>query len=267
MPSPHEKLAESLAALQSLQKAGRRVVQSRELSRVHRERLLANGFLQEVMKGWLISSSPGARAGDSTPWYASFWEFCGRYCNGRFGDDWHLSPEQSLLLFAENTVIPKQVVVYSPRGTNHNIELPFATSLYDLKQSTMPSASDVVVKDGLRLLSPSAALVRVPESLFARQPIETQIALTSMRDASDVLRLLLTGGNSVKAGAIAGALRRIGRPELADEVVKAMKSAGYDVRESDPFEAAQTFATVPQAVSPIETRVQAMWQSLRDVAR
>ena len=105
----------------------------------------------------------------------------------------------------------------------------------------------------------------MPESLFARQPIETQVALTSMRDASDLLRFLLTGGNSVKAGALAGALRRIGRPELADEVVKAMKSAGYDVRESDPFEAAQTFATVPQAVSPIVTRVQAMWQSLRDV--
>jgi hypothetical protein len=30
------------------------VIQSKELSRVHRERLLTNGFLQEVMKGWLI---------------------------------------------------------------------------------------------------------------------------------------------------------------------------------------------------------------------
>ena len=39
-----------------------------------------NGFLQEVIKGWLISSNPGAREGDSTPWYASFWEFCARYC-------------------------------------------------------------------------------------------------------------------------------------------------------------------------------------------
>jgi hypothetical protein len=265
MPTPHEKLAESLTALRALQQRGRRVIQSRELSRVHRERLLANGFLQEVMKGWLISSSPGARAGDSTPWYASFWEFCARYGGERFGDDWHLSPEQSLLLFAENTVIPRQVVVYSPRGTNHNIELPFGTSLYDLKQSTMPAASDVVVKDGLRLFSPAAALVKVPESFFGRQSIETHVGLTSLRDASDLLRLLLTGGNSVKAGTIAGALRRIGRPELADEVVKAMKSAGYDVRESDPFEAAQTFATAAKGISPIVVRIQAMWKSMRDV--
>ena len=265
MPTPHEKLAESLTALQALQKGGRRVIQSNELSRAHRERLLTNGFLQEVMKGWLISSSPGARAGDSTPWYASFWEFCARYCSQRFDDEWHLSPEQSLLLLAENTVIPRQVVVYSPKGTNHNIELLFGTSLYDLKQAEMPSPSDVIVKNGLRLFSPSAALAKVPESFFSRQSIEAQLALGGLRDASDLLRVLLTGGNSVKAGVIAGALRRIGRPELADEIVKAMKAAGYDARENDPFEPAQTFGILPVAVSPIVARMQAMWRSMRDV--
>ena len=116
MPKANEKLAESLAALQELQKGGRRVFRSRELSRTHRERLLRNGFLREVMKGWLMSSSPSAREGDSTPWYASFWEFCASYCQDRFDDAWHLSPEQSVLLHAQNTVIPTQVVVYSPKG-------------------------------------------------------------------------------------------------------------------------------------------------------
>src|SRR5712692_1645440 len=131
MAAPNEKLAESLGVLKALQEGGRRVFRSDDLSRVHRERLVENGFLQEVMKGWLISSSPGARAGDSTPWYASFWEFCGRYCNERFGDAWHPSPEQSLLLHAENTVIPTQVVIYTPRGTNNVVNLLFGTSLYD----------------------------------------------------------------------------------------------------------------------------------------
>jgi hypothetical protein len=88
-------------------------------------------------------------------------------------------------LFAENNVIPKQVVVYCLKGTNHSIELPFGTSLYDLKQAAMPNASDVTVKDGLRLFSPSSALVKVPESFFRRHPIETQVVLTSLRDASD----------------------------------------------------------------------------------
>ena len=265
MPAPHEKLAESLTALQALQEGGRRVIQSDELSRVHRERLLENGFVQEVMKGWLISSSPGARAGDSTPWYASFWEFCARYCDRRFGDAWHLSPEQSLLLLAENTVIPKQVVVYSPKGTNHNLDLLFGTSLYDLK-SDIPDLTALTERNGLRLFSPPATLVRMPESSFGRQPIETQVVLAGLRDASDLLRILLAGGNSVKAGVLAGALRRIGRPELADEILKVMSAAGYDVRESDPFEAAQAFSALPPAVTPIVGRMRTMWKSMRNVA-
>jgi hypothetical protein len=68
MPKPNEKLAESLTVLKQLQKGGRRVFRSQELSRTHRERLLSNGFLRNVMKGWVMSSSPSARAGDSTPW-------------------------------------------------------------------------------------------------------------------------------------------------------------------------------------------------------
>jgi hypothetical protein len=97
MPSPNEKLAESLSILGEVQAGGRRVFRSRDLSRTHRERLLRNGFLKEVVKGWLISWSPSAKDGESTPWYASFWEFCVRYCHGRFGAAWHLSPEQSVL--------------------------------------------------------------------------------------------------------------------------------------------------------------------------
>src|ERR1039458_9041845 len=167
MATPNEKLAASLTALRDLQKAGRRVFQSQELSRTDRERLRQNGFVQEVMKGWLISSSPGARAGDSTPWYASFWEFCARYCGERFGDQWYLSPEQSLLLHAENTVIPAQVIIHTPKGTNNRVSLPFSTSLYDLKQPQLPPAPDLTVRDGLRLFSPAqAALIRVSEAFF-----------------------------------------------------------------------------------------------------
>ena len=265
MPKPNEKLAESLAALHKLQDGGRRIFRSRELTRTHRERLLRNGFLREVMKGWLMSSSPHARAGDSTPWYASFWEFCASYCQDRFDDAWHLSPEQSLLLHAQNTVIPTQVVVYSPKGTNHMMNLLFGTSLYDLKQAEMPPAADVSVRDGLRLFSPAVALVKAPEAFFTRNPIETQLVMAGIRDASDVLHHLLNGGRSAKAGQIAGAFRRIGRPRIADEIVKTMKSAGYDVRENDPFVPQQAVSVMPAATAPIVGRMQAMWQSMRGV--
>lgn len=262
MATPNEKLAESLDHLKALQDSGRRVFRSDELSRVHRERLLENGFLQNVMKGWVISSGPGARKGDSTPWYASFWEFCSRYCNERFGEDWHLSPEQSLALQGEKTVIPQQVVINSPKGTNNKIDLLFGTSLYDLR-AEMPAAADLVTRDGLRVFSAPASLVRIPETFFARNPVETQVVLASLTDASDVLRLLLNGGHSAKAGYIAGAFRQTGRAAMADEILSAMKSAGYDVRESNPFEAGQVFATPRPAAAPVVGRVQMLWESMR----
>src|SRR5437660_10846672 len=138
MPSPNEKLAESLDELKALQEGNRRVFRSDDLSRVHRERLVENGFLQEVMKGWLISSSPDAQAGESIPWHASFWEFCSRYSDERFAAQWHLSPEQSLFLHGERTVIPDQLVVHSHTDSDNDSEHLFGTTLYALKLAQMP---------------------------------------------------------------------------------------------------------------------------------
>src|SRR5690349_7996184 len=137
------------------------------------------------MKGWLISSSPDVRDGDSTSWYTSFWEFCARYAAERFDDEWHLSPELSLLLHAENTVIPSQVILHSPRGTNHKIPLLFGTSLYDLKLPQMPSPADLMVRDGLRIFTASAAMARVPEGFFRRYPIDSQVVLASIQEPAD----------------------------------------------------------------------------------
>jgi len=145
------------------------------------------------------------------------------------------------------------------------MNLLFGTSLYDLKQPEVPSAADVSVKDGLRLYSPAAALVKAPEAFFARNPIETQVVLAGIRDASDVLQHLLDGGRSSKAGQLAGAFRRIGRPQCANEIVKTMKSAGYDVRERDPFAPEQSVSVLPAAAAPTVGRMQAMWDSMREI--
>jgi hypothetical protein len=88
MASPSEKLAESLEALHKLKERGIIAIQANDLSRTHRERLLKNGFLQEVMKGWYIPSRQDESAGESTAWYASFWNFCSAYLNTRLGNGW-----------------------------------------------------------------------------------------------------------------------------------------------------------------------------------
>jgi fido (protein-threonine AMPylation protein) len=258
MAALHEKLAASLEKLHALQRDGRHVFRSSQFSRVDRERLLAQGFLREVIKGWLISISPGTPRGDTTPWFASFWEFCARYCQSRFAKDWHLSPEQSLLLHAEDTVIPKQVIIHSPKGTNNTRSLLFGTSLYDLK-SRMPKASDLMVKNRLRLFKPAAALVRVSEDFIRGHPSEVHVLLAGIKDSSEVLAPLLEGGRTVVAGRLAGAFACIGRNNVADEVVKTMKAAGHDVRITDPFAPQQAFGTLQIGVPPIVGRLQSFW--------
>ena len=264
MPTPSEKLAASLEVLRELQTTGRRVFRSADFSRLHRERLIGNGFLQPVMKGWLISSRPDASAGDTTPWHSSFWEFCARYASHRFGDQWHLSPELSLLLHAEATALPRQVVIHAPEGTNNSTELLFGTSIYDLMVDTMPARADMVTRDGLRLFTPVAALVRVPDAFFLRHPVEAQAILAMVADVSDLLAPLLEGGRSAVAGRLAGALRRLRRTDAADEIVQTMKAAGYDVRESDPFAAEQPMAEPRWKAPPMARRLEGLWAMTRD---
>ncbi len=265
MAKPNEKLARSLDQLRELQRGGKRVFQSKEFNRADRERLLKNGFLRQVIQGWLITTSPGADEGDTTPWYASFWEFCAEYCGSRFGTEWNLSPEQSIQLHAENTVIPTQVTVYAQRATSNVRDLLFGTSIYDFKQkkSSRPPAADIAVKNGLRLISPAAALVKVPEAFFQRAPLEAQVVLAAIRDSSEVLRHLLEGGNSVVASRLAGAFRRAGRGDVADEIASAMKGAGYTIREHDPFAAGLKMASLAQGTLPVVGRIKGLWDTHR----
>src|ERR1700676_4579365 len=106
MATPSEKLAESLEVLHKLQNLnGAAAIRARNLTRTHRERLLKNGFIEEVIKGWYIPSRPEAVRGESTAWYASFWRFAAVYLETRFRKNWSLSPWQSLSLHAGNWTV------------------------------------------------------------------------------------------------------------------------------------------------------------------
>src|SRR5882724_1847911 len=111
MAAPADKLAESLDVLKSFQDQGRIAIRTGDLSRTHRQRLLTSGFIREVMKGWYIPSRPDEPQGDSTSWYASFWDFCATYLTERFGAAWCLSPEQSISVHTGDWTVPKQLLV------------------------------------------------------------------------------------------------------------------------------------------------------------
>ena len=241
MPTPQEKLAESLQALHDLQSRSVVAIRSSDLSRTDRERLVENGFLQQVMRGWYIPSRPDETPGDSIAWYASFWDFCAAYLAERFGKEWTLSPEQSLSLQGGNRTVPVQLIVRTPKGGNKPTPLPHGTSLFDVRNA-MPSEKEIVALDGLQLFSVPAALVNVSEQFFRRASTDVRAAMATIKDASDVLALLLEGGHSTVAGRLAGAFRNSGQQRIADDIVKTMEKAGYTVRETDPFEDAPGIA-------------------------
>ncbi len=262
MSKPSEKLAESLEMLRQLQKRGIVAIRSRDLTRIHRERLCKNGFLQKVIKGWYIPASPDETAGESTTWYASFWRFCAAYLKQVKGKDWCLSPEQSLFLHAENWTVPKQLSVRSAKAHNNITELPHDTSLLDLR-ATLPKGKNIVEKDGLRLFSLPAALIACPPGIFTQNPTELRAALSTVSDASEMLDQLLEGGHSTVAGRLAGAFRNIGRPHIADNIVNTMRAAGYNVRENDPFREQIPKTLSAREPSPYANRVRLMWQEMR----
>src|SRR5438105_14407644 len=152
MSKPSEKLAESLEVLRRLQERGVIAIRSTDLDRLDRERLVSAGFLQGVMKGWYIPSRPDEPAGESTAWYTSFWEFCAAYLRKRFGSEWSLAPEQSLLLQAGNRAVPRQLLVQAPGARNQITKLPHDTSLFEVR-STLPDRSETIEQDGLRMFS------------------------------------------------------------------------------------------------------------------
>ena len=252
-----------LEALKELQDQGTVAIRSRDLTRTHRERLVKHGFLQEVIKGWYIPSRPDENTGENTAWYASFWQFSASYLESRFNEDWSLSPEQSLSIHAGNWTVPRQLLVRAKKPRNNITALPHNTSLLDVR-AELPEKQDTAIIEKLRLFSLPAALVATAPSSYRQKPTDIRSALAMIGDASDILKRLLEGGHSTIAGRLAGAFRNIGRDKLADDIASAMKAAGYDVREKDPFEFPSPTLFAERERSPYVGRIKLMWQNMRE---
>lgn len=263
MATLQEKLAESLSVLKKYQDehADNLVVKGvSALGRTHTKRLVDNGYLQMVVKGWYIPSSPGSE-GDSTVWYVSYWSFVVAYLESKFGSDWCLSQELSLYFYSGKTIIPKQLVVRSEKASNNILQLPFGTSILDIKASV----PDVVEKEpryGLRLYPKPVALLMASPDYFRRNPIEARICLFSVQDVAPIVAAAIDGGHTTRAGRLAGAFRSIGREEMANTLLRTMRKIGYAVTEENPFEDNMDVRQVE--TSPYASRIRLMWMQMRE---
>ena len=97
---PHaERLVESLKFLKELQDNGVVGIHTDEMPNRIQEILLRSILSVVLTKGWYIPTDPAEKEGETTSWYSS----CGvivKFLNHKFGDDWCLSADQSLLIHA-----------------------------------------------------------------------------------------------------------------------------------------------------------------------
>ena len=76
---------------------------------------------------------------------------------------------------------------------------------------------------------------------------------------------ILEGGHSTVVGRLAGAFRNIGKNAIADNIIEAMKAAGYNVTENDPFEEKTAIIFSERELSPYVNRIRMNWADMREV--
>ena len=110
-----------------------------------------------------------------------------------------------------------------------------------------------------------AALISCGPGYYSNNAIEARAALSMISDASEILHKLLESGHSTVAGRLAGAFRNIGKNVIADNIIEAMRAAGYSITENDPFEEKHTIIFSERELSPYINRIRMNWADMRDI--
>ena len=263
-PKGNATLAAALKTLKRLQEKHNGVIETSDIKRDEQRAVLVDtGFLRFVMKGWYICSSPSDNDGDTTAWYASFWPFVSGYLGKRFGKRYCLNPEASLMLHTGNTTVPRQVTCVMIDGGTSKLDLPFDTSLLVYPDKSRVPMARLEVR-GLQVWPVAEALCLVGPSFFVNNPREAEIALATIRNASELLPTLLAGDKMVTAaGRLAAAFEFVKRPEEGERIQKAFAKLRITLKLVNPFELAEPTISTSKERSPYVLRLRSMWAGWR----
>lgn len=258
-----QRLAEALERVHAAAQRG--IVRSADINRADRELLQRHAYLLDIVKGWYFLSTPTVTPGESTAWYANYWNFMAVYLGSRFGEAYCLSAASSLDIHIGASTIPQQVIVVCGRGGKTLLELPHDTSLLTYEERGGISW-DVSVVEGLRVMPLALVLCRLPETFFRQRQADAEIALRSLSSTTELIRRLLSGGHVAAAQRLSGAFQYTGDHEAADEIIAAMKAAGYACKPVNPFvEPSPLLEHAPRrGPSPYAARISALFRSMEE---
>lgn len=253
-----ERLAASLERVRKV--AQDNIVQAALLGRTDRGRLLKNSWLTPIIRGWYILGHPEGQ-GETTQWYASYWQFVKCYLAERFGTNYCLSPESSLDFFLNRNNAPKQLMVVAGSGGTIKVGLPHDSSLLIWKREVPQEREEM---QGIQVMPLASALCRVSPTFFNHAPVSAEIALR-LAEPSAIARYVLDGGRSTVAGRMIGAYRFLGDEAAAETIATGFKVKGERVREANPFTITQPLLgrNPARPRSPYAARIEALWQQMR----
>ena len=235
------------------------IVQSKDILRKDRELLIRTKWLQETIKGWYLLVRPDARTGDSSTWFAHFWDFLKIYLKTRFGQNYCLSAESSIDIHTKRTTVPKQVTILCKKGGGY-IDLPFDTSLFSyVDPIRFPDETKSV--DELIVMTLPFALCKVSKSFFQKDPAEAAIALSCIKDSSELSQILLKYNLKTSANRLVGAYQHLNKHNIADELTVDLTAFGWKITPENPFN--KTKLIVHPAPSPHAYRIYALWNEFR----
>lgn len=239
------------------------VLYTSEILRTDRAILIRHRWLEEIIRGWYLLVRPDLPVGDSTAWYASFWEFLRYYLQHHYGQNYCLSAECSLDFHVANSVIPKQVIAMSLKGGGNPLQLPQDLSLLVYAISELPE--ERIEVRGLQVMSLSYALCKVTPTYFQVSPQEAELTLRVIPSTSDLLRILIQYNFKNAAERIVGAYRALGDSKRADELKEGLLDAGFSLVEKNPFKPDAIHVSELRYKSPYVGRIHTMWDRFRQV--
>lgn len=263
--TPRQKLTRALEELHGALGSERGVVRGSQLTNSNRLLLLKHGYLREILKGWYFVSDPLSEPGDTTPFFANFWEYLARYLNERFGSTGYcLTSEHSLLRHAQYSVIPKTVHVLLASNQSHVQELAFGHTIAMFPgKSTFPNASQTVEIDGLRCMSMPYCLVNLPPRHFFAYSREVQIVMSQRQDPGALAALV--GTNRTGLSRLLSAYKQVNRSDFTDTVLRQLKGVGIDLRADEmPFDNKSIYRLGQPGHTPLYARVHALWAQHRE---